>query len=325
MQTAERLQFRDMPLKDYRAKRNFNSTPEPQGDDETSRARIGSNTRFFCVQKHLATALHYDFRLEHNGVLLSWAVPKGPSLDPSIKRLAMHVEDHPLEYGTFEGVIPEGYGAGVVMLWDRGTWEPEQDDVDAALAKGDLKLRLDGYKLKGSWVLVRTKGWGGGGRSSSGEGMGQSKSSWLLIKHRDDWAGPIDITTFAPKSVKSDGTFKDILMQETPELWHSNRPAAGKAGSAGLTKIIEKVLALEEEETVQQGRDAEALAKVASKESERQEPEAGATKEPSPRPRARSAASKTESKSVSKSVAKGGAKAAAPRTTARKTKRPASE
>jgi len=261
-----------MPLKDYRAKRNFTKSPEPQGDDDTARARIGTKTRFFCVQKHLATALHYDFRLEHNGVLLSWAVPKGPSLDPSIKRLAMHVEDHPLEYGTFEGVIPEGYGAGVVMLWDRGTWEPEQDDVDAALAKGDLKLRLDGYKLKGSWVLVRTKGWGGGGRSASRDGMGESKSSWLLIKHRDDWAGPIDITTFAPKSVKSGGTFKDILMSETPELWHSNRPVPGKAGAAGFAKIVEKVLALEEEETTQQAADAEALAKVAAK--EQTEPEA---------------------------------------------------
>ncbi len=111
-------------------------------------------------------------------MLLSWAVPKGPSLDPATKRLAMHVEDHPIEYGEFEGVIPEGYGAGIVMLWDRGTWTPEVDDIDAALKKGDLKFTLDGFKLKGSWVLVRTKG------PSYGEGR-----SWLLIKHRDDWAG----------------------------------------------------------------------------------------------------------------------------------------
>jgi bifunctional non-homologous end joining protein LigD len=257
-----------MSLKDYRAKRNFTSTPEPQGDDETARTRVGTKTRFFCVQKHLATALHYDFRLEHNGVLLSWAVPKGPSLDPTVKRLAMHVEDHPLEYGTFEGVIPEGYGAGVVMLWDQGTWESEQEDVEAALAKGDLKFRLNGYKLKGSWVLVRTKGWGGGARGGSRESGGESGSgrSWLLIKHRDEWAGPIDITTFAPKSVKSGGTFKDILMQETPDLWHSNRPVPGKAGSAGLAKIVEKVLALDEEETTQQARDAAALEKVAEQE-----------------------------------------------------------
>jgi bifunctional non-homologous end joining protein LigD len=257
-----------MSLKDYRAKRDFTKSPEPQGSDDTARDRASTKERFFCVQKHLATALHYDFRLEHNGVLLSWAVPKGPALDPTTKRLAMQVEDHPLEYGTFEGVIPEGYGAGVVMLWDRGTWEPEQEDVDAALAKGDLKFRLNGYKLKGSWVLVRTKGWGGGSRGSSRGSGGESGGgrSWLLIKHRDEWAGPIDITTFAPKSVKSDGTFKQILMQETPDLWQSHKPAAGKSGDAALTKIVEKVIALEEEESSQQARDSEALAKVAAKE-----------------------------------------------------------
>src|SRR5881396_1879313 len=170
----------------------YKKTPEPEGKVEKSK----EPERFFCVQKHLASHLHYDFRLEHNGVLLSWAVPKGPSLDPKTKRLAMHVEDHPIEYGTFEGVIPSGYGAGIVMLWDQGTWRPEAPDVDAALKKGDLKFTLDGYKLKGSWVLVRTGGrWGA---SSGGD------RSWLLIKHRDDWAGDVDITEFAPKSVKSD-------------------------------------------------------------------------------------------------------------------------
>src|SRR6266566_7339877 len=139
-----------MALEEYRKKRNFTKTPEPPG-------KVGKlgKARFFCVQKHLASHLHYDVRLEHDGVLLSWAVPKGPSLDPKTKRLAMKVEDHPLEYGEFEGVILEGYGAGIVMLWDRGTWTPEVEDVEATLKKGDLKFTLNGYKLKGSWVLVR--------------------------------------------------------------------------------------------------------------------------------------------------------------------------
>jgi DNA ligase D-like protein (predicted 3'-phosphoesterase) len=144
-----------MPLKEYRAKRNFSVSPEPPGAD---RPAPTGPTRFFCVQKHLASHLHYDLRLEHDGVLLSWAVPKGPSIDPAVKRLAMHVEDHPVEYGTFEGVIPDGYGMGIVLLWDEGTWEPLVDDVDAALRKGDLKVRLNGVKLKGSWALVRTAG-----------------------------------------------------------------------------------------------------------------------------------------------------------------------
>ncbi len=233
-----------MPLKEYRAKRNFTRSPEPQGDDRLAGRRAKkTKSRFFCVQKHLATALHYDFRLEHDGVLLSWAVPKGPSLNPGDKRLAMHVEDHPIEYGTFEGVIPDGYGAGVVMLWDQGTWTPEEDDVDSALAKGDLKFRLEGYKLKGSWVLVRTRGYGGRGGARGGQGG----EAWLLIKHKDDWAGPIDITRFAPMSVKSGGSFRDIL-QESPGVWESHRGASGGTSEAALTKIVQKVIALEEQE-----------------------------------------------------------------------------
>ena len=219
-----------MPLDEYRAKRDFTRSPEPAGDTAPG-GRRGS--RFFCVQKHLASHLHYDFRLEHDGVLLSWAVPKGPALDPSVKRLAMHVEDHPLEYGTFEGVIPEGYGAGIVMLWDQGTWEPQVPDVGAALRKGDLKLTLHGVKLKGSWALVRTRGAG--------------ERSWLLIKHRDEWAGPLDIAEFAPLSVKSGGDFADILAEGHPEVWQSHRPARTGDAGAMFAKIIERALALRAE------------------------------------------------------------------------------
>ena len=231
-------------LKEYHRKRNFSSTPEPKGDaakDAKRRAKV--KTRAFCVQKHLASHLHYDFRLEHKGVLLSWAVPKGPSLNPKDKRLAMRVEDHPLDYLEFEGVIPEGYGAGIVMLWDRGTWEPAKDfeDVEAALEKGELKLTLEGVKLKGSWVLVRTGG-GRWGKPALDE-RGQSRS-WLLIKHRDDWAGDVDIASFAPLSVKSDGDFVDILAQEKPDVWESHRPAGGGAAGKMLQEIIEKAAEL---------------------------------------------------------------------------------
>jgi bifunctional non-homologous end joining protein LigD len=144
----------------------------------------------------------------------------------------MHVEDHPVAYGEFEGVIPEGYGAGIVMLWDRGTWTPEVDDVDAALKKGDLKFTLDGYKLKGSWVLVKTSGRYAGAR-------GDGDRSWLLIKHRDDWSGDLDIAEFAPRSVKSDGDFEDILADDNPAIWHTNRPVKG--GDTG--KMFERIIA----------------------------------------------------------------------------------
>ena len=233
-----------MALDEYRRKRDFSHTPEPPGRAVKRQAR----ERFFCVQKHLASHLHYDFRLEHNGVLLSWAVPKGPSLDPKVKRLAMHVEDHPREYGDFEGVIPEGYGAGIVMLWDRGTWTPEVDDVEAALKKGDLKFTLNGYKLKGSWVLVRTGGRYGGGRSRGAGPPGSNDNrSWLLIKHRDEWSGDLDIAEFAPKSVKSNGDLEDILAEDTPAVWVSNRPAKGGEAGAMLAAIIERAAKLKAE------------------------------------------------------------------------------
>ena len=225
--------MRKPALDEYNRKRDFTKSPEPRGTVKAS----GGRERFFCVQKHLASHLHYDLRLEHEGVLLSWAVPKGPSLDPATRRLAMQTEDHPLDYGEFEGVIPEGYGAGIVMLWDQGTWTPDVADVDAALGKGDLKFTLNGFKLKGSWVLVRTAGRYAGARGADGR-------SWLLIKHRDEWSGELDITTFAPRSVKSDGDFEDILAADTPAIWLTNRPA--RTGDTGimLAAIIEKAARL---------------------------------------------------------------------------------
>jgi bifunctional non-homologous end joining protein LigD len=247
-------------LAKYHEKRNFTQSPEPTGQQKPHVGKAGGKTKelFFCVQKHLASHLHYDFRLEHNGVLLSWAVPKGPSLNPKEKRLAMRVEDHPLDYGDFEGVIPEGYGAGVVMLWDRGTWRPESDDVDAALEKGELKFSLDGVKLKGSWVLVRTAGgrWGGGRRDESG-----TPRSWLLIKHKDAYAGDVDITALAPKSVKSFGDFADILAQDTPAVWNSHRPAKGGAAGKLLQKIIAEAAAIKARPTPKKKRGATTTAK----------------------------------------------------------------
>jgi bifunctional non-homologous end joining protein LigD len=216
-------------LGEYRKKRNFTKTPEPTGGEEKSTAAGKKKESYFCVQKHLASHLHYDFRLEHAGVLLSWAVPKGPSLNPKDKRLAMRTEDHPFDYGEFEGVIPEGYGAGIVMLWDKGTWEPENGEVDSAIEKGEIKFKLNGVKLKGSWVLVRTGGRGGGG-----------DRSWLLIKHRDEWAGDVDVAKLFPRSVKSDGDFEDILAAENPNVWESHRPAQGGAAGAMFAEIIER-------------------------------------------------------------------------------------
>ena len=195
-----------MSLREYRKKRNFEVTAEPKGDAvKTSRRR---KKLAFVVQKHRATALHYDFRLEWKGVMLSWAVPKGPSLDPAVKRMAMQVEDHPLAYNKFEGIIPAGeYGGGTVMIWDEGTWTPVSDDVDAALAKGELKLHLEGEKLKGDWVLIRTRG-----------RPNQPRAAWLLVKMRDDWATREDVTEKAPRSVKSNRLLIEIARDEGGDL-----------------------------------------------------------------------------------------------------------
>ena len=181
-------------LHEYNRKRRFDLTPEPAGKARRTRKKALQ----FVIQKHRATSLHYDFRLEHDGVMLSWAVPKGPSLDPATKRFAMQTEDHPIEYNRFEGVIPEGqYGGGTVMIWDRGAWEPEVADVDAALAKGDLKFTLYGKKLHGSWVLVRMR-----------------QRQWLLIKHRDQAVSGLDITAVEFRSVASGRTLAEIARRE---------------------------------------------------------------------------------------------------------------
>jgi bifunctional non-homologous end joining protein LigD len=181
-------------LTEYKKKRRFDKTPEPGPKKKQTRSG-----RIYVIQKHRATQLHYDFRLEADGVLKSWAVPKGPSLDPTVKRLAMEVEDHPVDYAKFEGVIPEGeYGGGTVMVWDYGTYKPEEaDNVSAALKKGELKFSLNGKKLKGSWVLVRTRG-----------------RQWLLIKHRDYYTTEEDVTEIAPVSILTRRTLAEIAEDE---------------------------------------------------------------------------------------------------------------
>jgi bifunctional non-homologous end joining protein LigD len=161
-------------LAKYRAKRDFAKTSEPARKE----AMPSSSKLRFVIQRHHATRLHYDFRLELDGVFKSWAVPRGPSLDPHDKRLAVEVEDHPLDYGDFEGTIPKGqYGGGTVQLWDRGYWIPE-GDPHAGLKRGDLKFSLEGERLQGGWVLVRMKN----------DRMGGKRTNWLLIKHRDEAA-----------------------------------------------------------------------------------------------------------------------------------------
>jgi len=212
-----------MALEEYRKKRRFDVTSEPQG--KVVRPARRARKLAFVVQKHRATALHYDLRLEWNGVMLSWAVPKGPSLDPTVKRLAMQVEDHPIEYNKFEGIIPEGeYGGGTVMIWDNGTWTPETPDVEAAIKKGDLKFTLQGKKLRGSWVLVRTS-----------PRPGQDRAAWLLIKHRDEWTSAEDVTEREPRSVVSNRLLVEIARDEGGNI----RKAADGDPPAVLEEILE--------------------------------------------------------------------------------------
>ena len=205
-------------LREYRRKRDFSVTPEPSGATG-GRGRGHS----FVIQKHAASRLHYDFRLELDGVLLSWAVPKGPSLDPAEKRLAMRTEDHPVDYGSFEGVIPKDeYGGGTVLLWDRGTWQAI-GDPRAGLTKGRLEFTLDGDKLHGRWNLVQLRG--GAGRDAG--------KAWLLIKGRDAAARPAadyDVTEALPRSVATHRALDDIT-RERDRVWRSNQPAADRRGT----------------------------------------------------------------------------------------------
>ena len=222
-------------LAEYERKRDFNRTAEPRGDIEP-RSRRGLR---FVIQKHAASRLHYDFRLELDGVMKSWAVPKGPSYDPAVRRLAMEVEDHPVEYNRFEGTIPEGeYGGGTVMLWDRGTYAPEagggEEAVREGYRRGDLKILMRGKRMRGGWVLVRMRRDDGG------------RAQWLLIKHRDGFADPdFDVTSEVNTSVATGRTMEEIASRSR-RVWRSNReptdtpdrtpPARGKVRRAPTRK-----------------------------------------------------------------------------------------
>src|SRR6266852_1962427 len=217
-----------MALEKYRLKRKFDVTAEPRG----GKIKRGGDT--FVIQKHAATRLHYDLRLEFDGVMKSWAVTRGPSLVPGEKRLAVQVEDHPIEYNKFEGTIPEGeYGGGTVMIWDRGRWQPE-GDPHKGLAKGNLTFTLDGEKLNGTWHLVRMRG-----------RPNEKKESWLLIKAHDQWARSPkdpDILEEMPRSVVSGRSIEEIAEGKGKKrVWHSNKSVKDnvKAGATNRAKTSE--------------------------------------------------------------------------------------
>src|SRR6202140_5176140 len=215
-------------LADYQRKRDFTITGEPSGNESPVPKRAGHLR--FVIQKHAARNLHFDLRLELDGVMESWAVPKGPSLDPSVKRLAMQVEDHPIDYNTFEGTIPKGeYGGGTVMLWDRGKYssdvatspEEEEDAIREGLKRGDLKITFHGERLHGSYALIRMKF----ARNGS-----SSKPPWLLIKHRDEFASDRDVVAENTTSVETGRTMEEIATGNT-KVWRSNREPKKAAGA----------------------------------------------------------------------------------------------
>ena len=213
-------------LAEYKKKRDFTRTREPSGDKPVAPARAGHLR--FVIQKHAARNLHFDLRLELDGVMKSWAVPKGPSLDPSVKRLAMQVEDHPIDYNTFEGTIPQGeYGGGTVMVWDHGTYssdvaksaKEEEDAIREGLKRGDLKITFHGKRLHGSFALIRMK--------YSRDSSSSAKPQWLLIKHRDEFATDEDVVAENMTSVDTGRTMEEIAAGK-PRVWHSNREPKAK-------------------------------------------------------------------------------------------------
>src|SRR5689334_188049 len=223
-------------LAEYRRKRDFSRTEEPSGDQPAKPASAGRLR--FVIQKHAASHLHFDLRLELDGVMKSWAVPKGPSLDPSVKRLAMQVEDHPIDYNTFEGTIPKGeYGGGTVMHWDRGTYssdtaassDEEEDVLREQLRKGDLKITFHGERLHGSFALIRMK--------YSRDGSSSSKPQWLLIKHRDEYSTTDDVVAENMTSVDT-GRTMDEIAEGKSKVWHSNREPKASAVSTRARSVV---------------------------------------------------------------------------------------
>ncbi len=208
-------------LQTYRAKRDFGVTAEPRGRVAPRK----SGQLHFVIQRHAATRLHFDLRLELDGVYKSWAVTKVPSLDPATKRLAVEVEDHPLEYGTFEGTIPKGqYGGGTVQLWDRGTWKPKSDNPQRDLAKGHLKFELSGKRMHGGWALIRM-------RDDPRKRTTKPRHNWLLVKERDEDAHPGDPEALSSEdtSVTTGRTLDEIASSKRSRVWHSNRANGGES------------------------------------------------------------------------------------------------
>jgi bifunctional non-homologous end joining protein LigD len=274
-----------MALEEYKRKRDFTQTPEPP-------PKVGKgDQRRFVVQKHRATRLHYDFRLEMDGVLKSWAVPKGPSLDPADKRLAMQVEDHPVSYFDFEGTIPQGnYGAGTVMVWDVGTWEP-QGDIHQMLAKGDLKFHLNGKKLKGDFALVHIKS-----RRPDSKG-----TEWLLIKHRDAHDQPgYDIDKY-DYSALTKRSLKQIAGDEGSAEWLSSRKATTRGGSSKNDWLADSIAKADAKKAKAGKKSAASKAaspdgKTATAKRSAKTPEAASTTAPL----AKSSSGKTSSASIKK-------------------------